>query len=448
MSHRPAFTIEIDQDRHLALEETRVYALARIESDGGPATVGGPRSAEVIIIDTSGSMVGERLTAAKRAAKTAVDGLRTDVDFAIVAGSNTATMVYPPHPALIRATDDQKVLAKSAISRLWAAGGTRIGKWLSLANTLFADHGHGIRHAILLTDGKNAHENKAELDDILAGCEGRFVCDCRGVGTDWGVEELRRIADTLLGNAGMVADPEDLSADFAKMIAKVMGPAIAGAVLRIWTPNGARLRFVKQMLPTVQDLGDRRADIDLRAAGPMTADYPTGIWSTERRDYHLCVEVPAGRPYEHMLAARVSMVLPGSDRTSAVTLASGDVLAEWTDNEARSTRLQAVLEHYSKQERIADSVRKGVRAIQGGDTDTASRELGRAAGLAEETGNTEISVRLGKVIDVDPVTGAARPKENVGKADEMDLDLNADLSVAPPEAPRAAGPAGPPEEED
>jgi hypothetical protein len=47
---------------------------------------------------------------------------------------------------------------------------------------------------ILLTDGKNEHNTPEQLAEALSACEGRFTCDCRGVGTNWVVNELRTIA--------------------------------------------------------------------------------------------------------------------------------------------------------------------------------------------------------------------------------------------------------------
>src|SRR5918992_1471878 len=209
--------------------------------------------------------------------------------------------------------------AKSAIARLTASGGTRLGRWLELANALFADRGGGIRHAILLTDGKDQHETAGELDTVLASCAGRFVCDCRGVGTDWEVGTLRRVADALLGGVDLVADPRELAADFTAMIEAAMGKAVADVALRIWTPPSATPRFVKQVLPTMRDLTDRRSEVappgsgsGSPAAGPTMGDYPTGIWGKERRDYHVCVTVPAGRPDEEILAAKVSLLLPAA----------------------------------------------------------------------------------------------------------------------------------------
>ena len=35
-------------------------------------------------------------------------------------------------------------------------------------------------------------------------CEGRFICDCWGVGVQWRPDELRKIAGQLLGTADAV----------------------------------------------------------------------------------------------------------------------------------------------------------------------------------------------------------------------------------------------------
>jgi hypothetical protein len=434
MSVRPDFTIEIHQNRFLPVGGTEVHAIARatakVESDAAVWTDRPTGAAEVIIVDTSASMVGERLVAAKRAAKVAVDSLREGVNFAIVSGSYNAAMVYPRDPLLAPATDRHRGEAKNAISKLSAVGGTRMGHWLRLANTLFTDHQDGIRHAILLTDGRNEHETQEELDATLSECVGRFVCDCRGVDAEWEPAELRRVATRLLGGFDMVADPRNLAADFEDMIERVMGKAVADVSLRIWTPNGVSVRFVKQRYPSLRDLTDRRAEVGPDAAGPATGDYPTGIWGTERRDYHLCVTVPAGEPYQHMLAARVSLVVPGSGATSDATLADGRVLVEWTDDEPQSTRVDLSVEHYAKQEELADSVQAGLEAYRRGDSDTASRQFRRAHVLAAETGNRGVSTRLDKVFD--SATGEVRPKDKVDQVDEKDLDTQSSELVQPP----------------
>ncbi len=73
-----------------------------------------------------------------------------------------------------------------------------MGSWIRLASEVLRDR-PGIRHAILLTDGKNESEEPEDFEEALGEAMGVFECDCRGVGTNWIVSELRKVATTLLG---------------------------------------------------------------------------------------------------------------------------------------------------------------------------------------------------------------------------------------------------------
>jgi len=160
----------------------------------------------------------------------------------------------------------------------------------------------GIKHVILLTDGKDEHESPETLEAAIEAAKGVFQCDCRGVGTDWVVSELRKIATALLGTVDIVADPAGLAADFETMMAQAMGKSLADVKIRLWTPQGASISFVKQVAPDLLDLTDRRVTVN-----PLSGDYPTGAWGDESRDYHFAVSVNAGQVGDEMLAARVSL---------------------------------------------------------------------------------------------------------------------------------------------
>ena len=84
---------------------------------------------------------------------------------------------------------------------------------------------------------------KAALD----ACAGRFTCDARGVGTDWEVKEVTRIASALLGTADIVADPAGLPPTSRAMMETAMGKEVADVALRLWTPLGTEIKFVKQV---------------------------------------------------------------------------------------------------------------------------------------------------------------------------------------------------------
>jgi von Willebrand factor type A C-terminal domain/von Willebrand factor type A domain len=428
MIGNPDFTLTIDQNKYLPEGGQEVHAIVTVEASGAPAgPVNSTAAAEVIIIDTSGSMDYPRtkMSAAIRAAQTAVDSLRDGVAFAVVSGSARARMVYPPGEQLVPADARTRQEAKAALDQVRPAGGTAIGAWLTLADRLFAPHQNGIRHAILLTDGKNQHESPEQLDAVLRGCAGHFVCDCRGVGTDWEVAELRKVASAMLGSVDIVASPADLVADFRAMTEAAMGKSVADVALRVWTPQAARLRFVKQVTPSVEDLTGRRVD-----AGPRAGDYPIGAWGAESRDYHICVEVPPGTIGQELRAAWVKLVLPGSGGGEEQVLATGNVLAEWTDDEAQSTRINPKVAHFTGQAELAEAIQQGLQARKDGDLDTATARLGRAVKLAHESGNDAIAGLLDKVVDVEDVaTGTVRLKKDVDKTDEMSLDTRSSKTV-------------------
>jgi hypothetical protein len=429
LTGQPDFAVEVYQNEYLAAGTTEVNAIVTVTASGaptGPATSAGG-AAEVIIVDCSGSMHVPRtkLSSAKQATAAAIDTLRDGVEFAVVAGTDEARLVYPYQHRLVVSSPQTRAEAKGAVGQLAANGGTAIGKWLALADSLFATSAAPMRHAILLTDGQNMHETPRQLASVLQAVTGHFVCDCRGVGTDWEVKELRTIADTLLGSVDIVAQPEDLEADFRAMAAGAMDKAVADVSLRLWTPQGATVKFVKQVEPTLTDLTGRRAD-----TSPREGDYPTGSWGSETRDYHICVQVPTAATGEKMMAGRVSLVVPGAGGNPDQVLGKGRILAVWTDDTALSTRINREVAHYTGQAELADAIQEGLEARKAGDVETATAKLGRAVQLATETGHTDTAKLLAKVVDVqDARTGTVRLKRKVEAVDEMTLDTRSSKTM-------------------
>ncbi len=434
----PTFTAEVYQNEYLPDGGRQVDAIVTVTATGGgtersaaaephDTSGAGPTAAVVVMVDCSGSMEypPAKMRNAREATAAAIDTLRDGVGFAVVAGTHRATEVYPGNGGLAVADAATREQAKSALRKLTPSGGTAIGSWLKLADRLLSGTQAAIRHGILLTDGRNEHEEPELLQAALDQCAGRFTCDCRGVGTDWEVKEVTRIASALLGTADIVADPDGLSADFRQMMEHAMGKEVSDVSLRLWTPQGATVRFVKQVAPTVEDLTARRTE-----AGPRAGDYPTGSWGDESRDYHVSVAVqPAGLGQE-MLAARISLVLPSDDDAAPQVLARGLVRAVWTDDMAASTRINAQVAHYTGQAELAEVIQQGLEARKAGDLDDATAKLGRAVQLAASSGNEGTAKLLAKVVDVvDEATGTVRLKQRVADADEMTLETRSTKTV-------------------
>jgi von Willebrand factor type A C-terminal domain/von Willebrand factor type A domain len=415
------FTAETYQNEYLPMGAAEVNAVVTVTASDPETPAPSADAAEIVIVDVSGSMAVPRakLRAAKEATAVAIDCIRDGVMFGVIAGSMTARSVYPPSGTLVPALASTRAEAKRAVARLKAADGTAIGTWLALANELFSSAPDTIRHAILLTDGQNEHEAPEELERVLADCEGQFQCDCRGVGTDWEVGELRRVASTLLGTVDIVAEPSELAADFQSMIERAMGKATNNVSLRLWTPQGASVAYVKQVAPAIADLTARARPVDA-----LTADYPTGAWGEESRDYHLCIQVQPRNLGEEMLAGRFSLLVGEEVVGQAL------VRAVWTDDEQLSTRINREVAHYTGQAELAEVIQEGLQARKSGDEETATFKLGRAVALATANGNDATMKLLSSVVDVeDPATGTVRLKRSVDDADEMALDTRSTKTV-------------------
>jgi len=412
------FTSTVYQNEFLPDGGTDVNAIVTIDCVGAGAAgqTGSGAAGEIIIVDTSGSMGETNMRAAKQAAMVAVDAILDGTYFAIIAGNHKAYLAYPmvqTGAGLVQMTPQTRRQAKDSISFFRSDGGTAIGAWLNLARALFDSVGPlSQKHAILLTDGENHNETPQQLDAAIRNCLGQFQADCRGVGVDWKVEEIRKIAQALLGSVDIIPSGMDMPAVFGELMHKAMGRGVADAQLRVWVPQGAQVLFVRQVSPTVEDLTGRGTPIN-----PLTQAYPTGSWGDESRDYHLSVRLPAKAVGQEQLAARVQLSL------GPTVVTQGLVKARWSNDAALTARISPEVAHYTGQTELAAAIQEGLAAKAAGDDRTATTKLGRAIQLAAQTGNEEATSKLRKVVDVeDAGTGTVRLKRQVEKADEMALD--------------------------
>jgi len=411
------FSATVYQNEFLPDGGTDVHAIVTVSCTGAGAAgqSGSGDAGEIIIVDTSGSMGADGIRAAAYAAQTALDQILDGVWFAVISGNDRAQLAFPPSPEPVMVKMDQftRQAAKDAVARFYADGGTAMGTWLRLAARVFATvPSLSQKHAILLTDGENQHETPEVLSATIQAVTGQFQCDCRGVGVNWQVAEVRRIATALLGTVDIIPAPDQLAAEFSRLIQQAMSKGVAGADMRVWAPQGAQVLFVRQVAPTVDDLTARRTEVNA-----LTSAYPTGSWGDESRDYHVAIRLAAKGIGQEQLAARVQLAIGDQ------IVAQGLVKALWSNDEALTTRISPEVAHYTGQTELADAIQEGLAAKAAGDTATATTKLGRAVQLAAQTGNEEATSRLRKVVEIDDQeTGTVRLKRSVEKADEMALD--------------------------
>ena len=412
------FTAAVYQNEFLPDGGSDVNAIVTVTCRGAgeAGRTGAGEAGEIVIVDTSGSMGRTKIEAAKLAAAAALDQIIDGTWFAVIAGSHAAYLAFPPARSgmgMVRMDPQTRYAAQQAVAQFRSDGGTAMGTWLVLAGRLFDSVPMlAQRHAILLTDGENHNETPEQLSHAIASVTGKFQADCRGVGVDWQVAELRRIAQALLGTVDIIPQPEQLAAVFADLIRSAMARGVADAQLRVWTPQGAQVLFVRQVSPSVEDLTGRRTPVNA-----LTGAYPTGSWADESRDYHVSVRLPPKALGQEQLAARVQVAVGDQ------VMAQGLVKAKWSGDHELTTRINPEVAHYTGQTELAQAIQEGLAARAAGDDATATTKLGRAIQLAARTGNAEATTRLRKVVEVDDVeSGTVRLKRSVDKADEMALD--------------------------
>jgi hypothetical protein len=428
------FSASTYQNVYLAADSTEVHAVVTVDATGEQMVAASAEKAIVFLVDTSGSMrePASKIRAARQAAATAISLLPDGTLFAVIQGTDIAELAYPPAhfgPELARADDRTRAEATEVVRQFQPNGGTAMSTWIDLAQTLVEPHPGAIRLGYLVTDGKNESEPPEALDEALARAAGLIQIDARGVGAKWEVNELRKISSALLGEVDIIKKPDEMDDDFRAFLERAIGKSIADVRLRVWTPQGSKTRFVRQVAPAVEDLTGKAVVVN-----PLTSDYPTGAWAGgESRDYHVCVDVPPAKVGEERLAARVSLVIDDQVVTQSL------VKAIWTDDEALSTRISPQVAHYTGQAELAQVIQEGLEARKAGDDATATVKLGRAVQLATASGNEGTVKLLRRVVEVDdPATGTVRLKRDVEAVDEMELDTRSTRTVRVTPTPPAA----------
>ncbi|WP_329104598.1 VWA domain-containing protein [Micromonospora sp. NBC_01699] len=435
MSAGPSFDISTHYEMYLPTEGTLVDVVATVRSTGTAAGDGrsgsvAPHLAEVILLDCSGSMGSptSKLIQARRAAAAAIDALPDGVRFAVVAGTHTAEMIYPGVARLTVASDATRAAAKEALRRTGAGGGTAMSSWLRLAARIFEEVPGSVRHAILLTDGRNESEPVTELDAVLGECAGHYTVDCRAIAERPGVHawrgtELIRIADALGANPVVpVEDLDRLSAEFTQLVAGALGQRTADVRLRVRTSALAGVRFVKQVYPTIADLAELAQPVD-----GQTTDYPIGSWGEGHRDYHIGLAVQPMAANETRRVAWLSLLVPGAvepadavpdrdrpDRVGAAEVGQTAVAVEWTEDIARYTGINPTVAHYTRQQELAVAIRAAWEAFDERRLADAEALMGRAVALAYAAGAHDKLAVFGRVVEIeDGAAGRVRLRSDV-----------------------------------
>ena len=263
-----------------------------------------------VVIDTSGSMQGEKMAQAKAAAAFVASRLRPEDTFNLVAYSDVVTTFAPE----LRAGDaEARQEAAAFLANLRAGGGTNIHDALVTALGTLPDRGDRPTYLLFLTDGeptegvtdeaaiaKAVTEANGGADGGPAAAKARVFSF--GVGQNVNARLLDRLSDGGRGVSTYVAPDEDVESAVSDLYAKIAAPVLTGLSLAFAADGGAERRLLNRVLPA--DLPDLFAGQQLQITGryavvgddPVAGTFTLAGTSTGGGGETLSFSVPATLP--------------------------------------------------------------------------------------------------------------------------------------------------------
>jgi Ca-activated chloride channel family protein len=188
-----------------------------------------------LVIDRSGSMAGEKLLQAKRAAGRLVELLEPGDRLAIVHYGNDVRVL----PGL-EATPENKVRMQRYVDGISEGGGTNIGDGLEAGRAQLAAGDDRVKRILFLSDGQPTVglTSPHALEALVARYKSQGVSlTALGVGADFNEDLMTRLAARGGGAYGFISRSADTTALFEKDLSQAATMVARGVTLRLAVPD-------------------------------------------------------------------------------------------------------------------------------------------------------------------------------------------------------------------
>ena len=254
-------SLSVSHTRVLAGGERRLFAELRLAADDASARERAPLSM-VVVLDTSGSMDGDKIAQAKDSVLRLIAEMRDDDEIALVRYSSDSELVQP----LARVGSVRAALGER-IRSISASGGTNIAPALQHGLRALAEAGKGrVRRVVLVSDGLDS--TRAQSESVARESAERGVTtSALGIGTDFDEGYMGSVAQRGHGNFGFVRDGSALAGFLDRELKEGATTVVEGATARIALPRGVRLVRALGAEATQRDGG-----VDLRLGSLFAGD--------------------------------------------------------------------------------------------------------------------------------------------------------------------------------
>lgn len=234
--------VALTQGAVLAHGTRELFAELRLEA----RNVEGQRQRQpvalAVVVDTSGSMHGDKIAQARRAVHELVARMHGDDRIAIVTYSHEATMLQSLTPVV-----EAREGIAARIESMYAGGGTNIPSGLELgSHVLNGAPPNMIRRLVLVSDGLDG--SGIALTDIQSQVQvranGGMTTSALGVGVDYDERWLGTVADAGRGNYEFLAQGRELGPFLHRELEQASTTVADNTRFELTVPSGWRLTDV------------------------------------------------------------------------------------------------------------------------------------------------------------------------------------------------------------
>jgi Ca-activated chloride channel family protein len=398
-------TFSLSHTKVLAGNSQRVFAELVLQADPAaqPDKERAPLSI-VVVLDTSGSMAGEKMEQAKQSVIQLLRDLRDDDEIAFVRYASDSELIQP----LARADRVRQGLIER-VRGIAAGGGTNIAPALSQGVLALSDAGKGrVRRVILASDGLDG--TRAQSEAVARESAGRGITiSSMGIGLDFDESYMGGVAQAGHGNFAFVKDASALATFLQRELKETASTTVEGASARIKLPAG--VRFV------------RAAGADERTLGPGDEiELSMGsLFAGDERRVILELSADLGADVSRAIEGQVSWNRIGGDSAQArieglALIGSGDAQAVESGRDPAVFASAISVMASRRQIEAAEAYQRGDVTRAQGLIDQNVFELNAAATAAPAAAATSIMKQVREYETAKKTLAAAPPKSAEGKA--------------------------------
>ncbi len=218
----------------------------------------------VVVLDTSGSMSGEKMDQAKNSCVKLIRDMDANDEIAFIRYSDDSEVIQ----SLARVGDVRESLM-ARVQGLSAGGGTAIPRGLSRGlDELRSASGERIRRVVLVSDGLDS--TRVEAERLASNSfERGITISSMGIGLDFDESYMGGVARSGHGNFGFVKDGAALATFLHRELEETANTIVENATVRVKLPKG--VTFIRASGADAKTVGDGN-EIELKFGSLFAGD--------------------------------------------------------------------------------------------------------------------------------------------------------------------------------